>query len=260
METFTLSTLFDLISELFAKAPLTGADLLAQQLVTGQTSTVAAYPLISFIVVAVFCTLFGAIAAVSYGLTKRDEPLSWNFLLTIALMPGIISMLVFLTMMDGFMGVFTMAGIFTLVRFRSIAADPKDLASVVFTMAIGLAGGFKLLAYAAAATGVYVVFMIVSYLIGLARRTTRSRCKLKITVPENMCWDKTFDEVLKIYTSRATLARVKTVELGSFFELMYDITLKQGADEKAMIDAIRTRNGNLTVLLNKLPDSAYDPM
>lgn len=260
MERFTLSTLFDLIAELFAKAPVTGADLLAQQLVGGGASAVAAWPLATFIVVAVFCCLFGAIAATAYALTKRDEPLSWNFLLTIALLPGIISMLVFLTMMDGFIGVFTMAGIFTMVRFRSIAADPKDLAAVVFTMAIGLAGGFKLLAYAAAGTAVFVAFMGVSFLIGMARRTTRSRCKLKITVPENMCWDKTFDEVLRVYTRHFTLARVKTVELGSFFELMYDITLKPGADEKAMIDAIRTRNGNLTVLLNKRPDATYDPM
>ncbi|MBE6757399.1 MAG: DUF4956 domain-containing protein [Ruminococcaceae bacterium] len=251
--------LFDLIAELFATSPTSSADALANMLVTGQSSAVASHPFLAFIVIAVFCCLFGGVAAAVYGFTKRDEPLSWNFMIAIALLPGIIAMLVYLTR-DSFIGVLSMAGIFTMVRFRSIAADPKDLACVVFTMAIGLAGGSKLLAYAAAATGVFVIFLVVAYLIGLTRQTTRSRCKLKITVPENMCWDKTFEDVLKTYTRRATLARVKTIELGSFFELMYDITLKQGADEKAMIDEIRTRNGNLTVLLNKRPDSTYDPM
>lgn len=249
--------LFDLIGELFSTSPTTASDL-ANMLVTGQPSATVSHPFLTFIVISVFCCLFGAVAAVAYAVTKRDEPISWNFLLTIALLPGIISMLVYLTR-DSFIGVLSMAGIFTIVRFRSIAADPKDLASVVFTMAVGLAGGSKLLAYAAAATGVYVAFLAVSYFVGLARRTTRSRCKLRITVPENMCWDKTFDEVLKNYTCRATLARVKTIELGSFFELTYDITLKAGANEKALIDEIRTRNGNLTVLLNKSPDSTYDP-
>lgn len=249
--------LFNLISELFSVSPTSVADALAQQLITGQGSVISEHPFAAFIVVAVFCFLFGAVGAFVYSLTKRDEPTSWNFVLTIAMLPAVIAILVMLVN-DNLSRALGLTGIFALVRFRSVPGDPKDLACIVFAMACGVAGGLKLLTYSATVMGLFVVFMLIAWAIGFARGNTRTRCKLKITVPENMCWDKTFDEVLKNYTRHFALARVKTVELGSFFELAYDITLKPGADEKALIDEIRTRNGNLTVLLNKQPDGSYD--
>ncbi len=249
--------LFNLISELFSVSPTSVADALAQQLITGQGSVISEHPFAAFIVVAVFCFLFGAVGAFVYSLTKRDEPTSWNFVLTIAMLPAVIAILVMLVN-DNLSRALGLTGIFALVRFRSVPGDPKDLACIVFAMACGVAGGLKLLTYSATVMGLFIVFMLIAWAIGFARGNTRTRCKLKITVPENMCWDKTFDEVLKNYTRHFALARVKTVELGSFFELAYDITLKPGADEKALIDEIRTRNGNLTVLLNKQPDGSYD--
>jgi uncharacterized membrane protein len=245
--------LFDLIAELFSTSPTSAAEALLNG------SAVSDHPFMSFILVAVFCFLFGAVVAAVYALTKRDEPLSWNFVLTIAIMPGVVAMLTALVH-DNLARALGLAGIFTLVRFRSTSSDPKDLACVVSTMAIGVAGGLKLLAYAGVAAGLIVVFFFLSWLVSLARGNTRTRCKLKITVPENMAWDKTFDEVLKNYARHFALARIKTVEQGSFFELHYDVTLKQGVNEKELIDEIRTRNGNLTVLMNKRPDSTYDPM
>ena len=247
--------LFDLISELFSTS--SEAERLAEQLVSGGSSYVDNYPFAAFITAAVFCFLFGAVCAGVYSLTKRDEPTSWNYVITLAALPAVICMLVWLVH-DNVARALGLTGIFALVRFRSVPSDPKDLGSIVFMMACGAAGGLKMLAYAGVVAGLYVVFLLIAWAVGLARGASRTRCKLKITVPENMCWDDTFDEVLQQYTRHFTLARVKTVELGSFFELAYDITLKPGANEKEMIDAIRTRNGNLTVLLNKYPDAAYE--
>ena len=248
--------LMNLISELFTLTP-NSAEAQAAAIISGGGLMVEEHPFATFIVVAVFCFLFGAVGALVYALTKRDEPVSWNFILTIAMLPAAISVLTILVH-DNLARALGLTGIFALIRFRSVPGDPKDLGCLVFCMACGVAGGLKLLAYSGAVMALLVVFLVVSFLIGLVRGGTRTRCKLKITVPENMCWDKTFDEVLKTYTRHFVLARVKTIELGSFFELAYDITLKPGADEKAMIDEIRTRNGNLTVLLNKKPDAAYE--
>lgn len=251
--------LFDLISELFSISPTSTADQLANMLVTGTGSAVSEHPFAAFLVVSVFCFLFGAVGAFVYKLTKRDEPVSWNFVLTLAMLPAAIAILVTLVN-DNLSRALGLTGIFALVRFRSVPGDPKDLACIVFSMACGVAGGLRLLAYSSAIMALFIVFLLVTFLIGLARGNTRTRCKLKITVPENMCWDETFDEVLKSYSRRFALERVKTVELGSFFELQYDVTLKPNVNEKELIDEIRTRNGNLTVLLNKRPDTAYDAM
>lgn len=249
--------LLDLIKELFSTSPTSIADSLANQLLTGQGSAVADYPFAAFLVVTVFCFLFGAVGAFVYALTRRDEPTSWNFLLTLTMLPAAISILVLLVN-DNLGRAIGLGGIFTLVRFRSVPGDPKDLACIVFAMTCGVAGGLRLLSYAAATMGMFVAFLLIAHVISLGHGRGRSRCKLKITVPENMCWDKTFDAILQKYTRRCVLTRVKTVELGSFFELAYNITLKPNVNEKEMIDEIRTVNGNLTVLLNKKPDAAYE--
>lgn len=249
--------LFQLISELFSISSSGTANALANALVIGGSGAVYEHPFAAFLLVAAFCFLFGAVGAAAYALTRRNEPASWNFVLTLAMLPAVIAVLVMLVN-DNLSRALGLTGIFALVRFRSVPGDPKDLACIVFAMACGVAGGLKLLAYAAAVMGMFVLFLVITRLITAARAGGRTRCKLRITVPENMCWDRTFDEVLKEYTRYFSLARVKTVELGAFYELSYDITLKPDADEKAMIDAIRTRNGNLTVVLNKKPDTSYE--
>lgn len=249
--------LFDLISELFSLAPLSSADALANALITGVGRVSDEHPFAAFILCAVFCFLFGLVGAFVYKFTKRDEPVSWNFVLTLAMLPAAVYFL-FTLVNDNLARSLGLTGIFALVRFRSVPGDPKDLACIVFALAAGVAGGLKMLAYSAAIIGLFCCFLVVFFLIGLTRGKTRTRCKLKITVPENMCWDQTFDEVLKNYSRHFALERVKTVELGSFFELQYEVTLKPNVNEKELIDEIRTRNGNLTVLLNKRPDTSYD--
>ena len=62
-----------------------------------------------------------------------------------------------------------------------------------------------------------------------------------------------FDDVFTQYTTRTELKKVKTTNLGSMFELQYDVTLRDPDQEKTFIDALRTRNGNLNIMLSRLP-------
>ena len=43
--------------------------------------------------------------------------------------------------------------------------------------------------------------------------------------------------------------------MGSLFKLTYDLTLKNADAEKALIDALRTRNGNLEIQLTEKADA-----
>ena len=73
--------------------------------------------------------------------------------------------------------------------------------------------------------------------------------QLKIVIPENLNFNGAFDDIFEKYTNKAKLDKVKTTNLGSMFELNYLVNLKKDADQKAMIDEIRVRNGNLTVAM-----------
>ena len=46
------------------------------------------------------------------------------------------------------------------------------------------------------------------------------------------------------------LIKVKTTNMGSMFRLTYNISLKNPKREKAMIDMLRTRNGNLDITVS----------
>ena len=59
----------------------------------------------------------------------------------------------------------------------------------------------------------------------------------------------TFDEVFNEYTTDVTLEKVRTTNLGSMYELTYNISLKKDADQKKFIDDLRCRNGNLNITL-----------
>ena len=78
---------------------------------------------------------------------------------------------------------------------------------------------------------------------------------MKVTIPENLDYSGIFDDIFKQYTSQASLQRVRTVNMGSLYELCYRIDLKNETEEKAMLDQIRCRNGNLTVVCGKIPDN-----
>ena len=83
---------------------------------------------------------------------------------------------------------------------------------------------------------------------------------LKVTIPENLDYQGIFDDVFSEYTSFSKLSKVKTVNMGSLYELNYDITLKDEKKEKSMLDEIRMRNGNLTVVCGRVPDGRKEEL
>ena len=81
---------------------------------------------------------------------------------------------------------------------------------------------------------------------------------LRITIPEDLNYTNAFDEIMEQYTSKVKLISVKSTNLGSMFKIHYNITLKNPKEEKAFIDALRTRNGNLEIVLSKQEDNIYE--
>ena len=80
------------------------------------------------------------------------------------------------------------------------------------------------------------------------------RKELKITIPENLDYSGIFDDIFAKYTKKSELVRVRTVNMGSLYELCYQVDLKSEFIEKNMLDEIRCRNGNLTIVCGRLPD------
>lgn len=72
---------------------------------------------------------------------------------------------------------------------------------------------------------------------------------LKITIPEDMNYNGAFDDIFQNYLDEFQLKNVKTSNMGTLFTLTYKVALKDSLMAKQMIDELRTRNGNLNIIL-----------
>ena len=82
---------------------------------------------------------------------------------------------------------------------------------------------------------------------------------LRILIPESLNYKDTFKDIFDKYLDYYEMKNVKTTNMGSMFELQYLVTAKKDMDEKAFIDEIRCRNGNLNISLGMMPDK-HDTM
>lgn len=189
----------------------------------------------------------GLIISIVYMISNRKTKFSANFAVTLVVLPAIVNTVIILVGSDITRAI-TLGGVFTLVRFRSVPGDSKDIANVFVAMAAGLATGMGQLALAASFTVIVGVVWIVLTQFDYGKKRAKEKT-LKITIPENLNYQGAFEDLFSEYTNSVYLERVKTTNMGTLFELTYKVMMKQGADEKQFIDSIRCRNGNLNIIL-----------
>lgn len=100
------------------------------------------------------------------------------------MLPAIIAIIILLVG-SNIARAFSLAGAFSIIRFRSAPGDPKDIAYVFFALAAGLACGVEALGYAFLFTIILCLFMIILSKVNYGDRKSSPKL-LKITVPEDL--------------------------------------------------------------------------
>jgi uncharacterized membrane protein YhiD involved in acid resistance len=142
-------------------------------------------------------------------------------------------------------------GAFSLIRFRSIPGNSRDISSIFLTMVVGLATGMGYVTYGAFITVFLCAVELVVYFLPFQTKSERQK-SLKITICEDLDYTTIFDDIFEEYLKSVELEMVKTVNMGSMYQLQYLIEQKDESKEKEMIDALRCRNGNLTILCGRV--------
>ena len=187
----------------------------------------------------------GLVLAVTHMVTSQT---SKNFLITLTTLPLLV--MAVMIMINGNLGTsIAILGAFSLIRFRSIQGNAKELLSIFFAMMIGLACGMGHVLFGTVITIVAVLAILLFSYTNFLEPNKKHRV-LKIVVPEDLDYDDAFTEIFKKYTRKADLVRMKTMNMGSLYKLTYDITLKNNVREKDFLDEIRVKNCNLKVLLS----------
>ena len=192
--------------------------------------------------------VLGMIMAAAY-MWKNEHTKS--FLVTLALLPAVVCVVIM--MVNGNIGAgVAVAGAFSLVRFRSAPGSAKEIVTIFLAMGAGLIAGMGYLGFAALFTVIMcVMFLIYSFLESVSLTSEAVNKTVKITIPEDLDYSGAFDDIFEEYTKKCELIKVKTTNMGSMFRLTYNVTLKDTAKEKEMIDHIRERNGNLEIMVSK---------
>ena len=201
--------------------------------------------------------VIGFLISLIYIVTHRKEGYSQSYVMTMIMLPTIVSLV--LLLINTTAGALSLAGAFTLVRFRSVAGDPKDIAYIFFSMAAGVACGIGYIGFA------IVFFVILGIVLFVLSVTDFGGCKarhmtLKIAIPENLDYQGVFEPVLSRYTTFHKLRRVKTTNFGTLFELIYSVDVLENCDQKKFVDELRALNGNMTINLVffKYDDKIYE--
>lgn len=186
--------------------------------------------------------------------TCKKDGYSKNFMVGLVLLPAIVAVVILLVG-SNIARAFSMAGAFALVRFRSAPGSAKDIAIVFFAMAAGLACGLGFVTFAIAFVIIILLTLVVLSLTGFGGKNEGMK-QLRITIPENLNYTQIFDDIFATYMDQKELRMVKTTNMGTMFELYYYVKMKDSSKEKELMDAIRTKNGNLNITMGMIDQSS----
>lgn len=192
-------------------------------------------------------TTLGIILSLVFVYTRKKTVYDHAFSFTLLLLPLVISIIIMLVA-NNLARAFSLAGVFTLVRFRTAIADSRDITYILSAVGIGLASAMGYLLYAVVITA-FIGILLISLSYFKLDKDHTNHAKLKIIIPENLNYSSVFEDVFKEHLLSAQLQKVKTTDFGTMFELTYIIKMRDTMDQKKFLDALRVRNGNLSITL-----------
>lgn len=204
---------------------------------------------------AILCTgtslLCGFFIAFCYYLGSLKNRGSKNFCISLIILPSLVQTVIMLV--NGNLGAgVAIVGAFSLIRFRSIPGNSRDISTIFLAMTVGLSTGMGYLTYGVFITAIIGLILLGMRFLPLFAKKEKMQM-LRITIYENLDYTGIFDDLFEKYLSYVEQESVKTVNMGSMYQISYHIIQKDRKLEKEFIDAVRTRNGNLTVVCGQIP-------
>ena len=179
-----------------------------------------------------------------------------RFFIVSALIPFVVGAVI--TFVNGNIGAgVAIGGAFGLIRFRSAPGSADEIAAILVAMGSGIAFGMGYIAYGIIILiAMAVLFLLLSHVHVFEHKGVAADRLLRITVPETLEYSGAFDDAFARYLKKAESTGVKTTAMGSMFRLSYKIQMRDPSEEKAFIDELRTRNGNLEISILPFTEQA----
>ncbi len=204
----------------------------------------------TYFICAAIALLLGAPIALTY--TVKNARYSKGFVLSLYALP--FAVMTVLMMIGNQIGpAIAIGGAFALIRFRSYPGTAKEIINTFMSMAVGVilaTASENALVIAPIFTLIVCLINVIFNLSHLGEKKSAEKT-LRITIPESLDYTEAFDDLFEKYTRSHALVRVKTTNMGSMFQLSYDIVLKNEKEERTFLNELRCRNGNLDIICAK---------
>ena len=197
-----------------------------------------------FLTMAVASVLSGVLFSWLISLRIRANR---RFFIVVSVLPFVVSTVI--TFVSGNIGAgVAFGGAFALIRFRSAQGTSDEIAAILVTAAAGVAFGMGYVAYGVLILVVLgLLFLLLSSVNFFSHAAMQQDKLLIVTIPESLDYARVFDDTFAHYLKSVESVGVKTTGMGSMFRLSFRIRMKNPAEEKALIDDLRIRNGNLEI-------------
>lgn len=188
------------------------------------------------------------LVGVFYRITHRGTSYSQSYVQTMVMMSFTVA-IIMLIIGSNIARAFSLVGALSIIRFRNAMKETRDVGFIFLAMAIGMACGtrFYVLAVLFTAFACFAIYLMYRLNVGAS---TREEMLLKVFLPASENYQEAFGDVFSQYLESFKLMTIETAREGMFNELTYSVRLRSTAQQQALLDEIRKRNGGAKVTLS----------
>jgi uncharacterized membrane protein YhiD involved in acid resistance len=198
--------------------------------------------------------ILGAAIAISYRKTHRSFNYSVSYVNTLVLLP-MITAVVMMVIGNNLARAFGLVGAMSIIRFRTVIKDTRDIAFVFLALAAGMAAGTGYHLIALVGTGAIVLLIVVLYLGNFGSvRSQDLLLRFSVTPDErgSMLHEQTFRKHLK----KNTLLHIRTRRNGEMLELSYFVQLRAPERNREFVRELGSIDGVEGVSLIAMEETA----
>ncbi|MCI5161211.1 MAG: DUF4956 domain-containing protein [Candidatus Electrothrix sp. AX5] len=204
-----------------------------EQLV-GAVNTMLTYSYQEMVVNITLAAILGFLMAYVYRYTHKGLSYSQSFTQTV-LFVAIIVAIVMMVIGSSLARAFALVGALSIIRFRTVVKDTRDIAFVFFALAVGMAAG----------TSNYFLAVLSSFFVSSVALVIhkfnfgalyKSEFILRFTFDQN--YDSTaYLEIIKQFSKRSSMLHIEPSGDRQTLKLTYDISLKEEMTAEKMTSA-----------------------
>lgn len=198
--------------------------------------------------------VLGAAVAISYRRTHRSFNYSVSFVNTLVLLP-MITAIVMMVIGNNLARAFGLVGAMSIIRFRTVIKDTRDIAFVFLALAAGMAAGTGYHVIALAGTTA-VILLIAALYIGNFGSLRSHDLLLRFSITPDERGAMRHETVFRDYLKKHTLLNINTRQAGEILELSFFVRLKSPELNQAFVQRLAAVEGIEGVSLIALDETA----